>query len=122
MDHSYGSSLWIIPVDHPYGSSLWIIPVDHPCGYSLLHNGLSSNKMARITSYCGAMRNREHQMALITSECPPRRLAPSLTWAPIYFFAPNNTAAGIAHSIAMFRAVGMTTVPQVWPAAATPRG
>jgi hypothetical protein len=42
---------------------------------------------------------------------PPRRLAPSLTWAPIYYFAPNSTAAGIAHSIAMFRAVGTASTP-----------
>ena len=32
-------------------------------------HGLSSNKMALITSHCGAMRTHEHQMALITSEC-----------------------------------------------------
>ena len=30
-------------------------------------HGLSSNKMARITSDCDAMRTHEHQMALITS-------------------------------------------------------
>lgn len=42
----------------------------------------------------------------------PKRLAPSLTWAPVYHFAPNETAAGIAHSIQMFRNVGMTTIPQ----------
>ena len=35
-------------------------------------HGLSSNKMALITSYCDAMRNHEHQMALITSECVPQ--------------------------------------------------
>ena len=34
-------------------------------------HGLSSNKMALITSYCDAMRTHEHQMALITSECAP---------------------------------------------------
>ena len=43
---------------------------------------------------------------------PPKRLAPSLTWAPIYNFAPNDSAAGIAHSMRMFRSVGMTTMPQ----------
>ena len=32
---------------------------------------LLSNTMALITSYCGAMRTHEHQMALITSECVP---------------------------------------------------
>lgn len=42
---------------------------------------------------------------------PPKRLAPSLTWAPVDFFAPNSTAAGIAHSIAMFRAVGTSSNP-----------
>lgn len=42
----------------------------------------------------------------------PKRLAPSLTWAPAYHFAPNETAAGLAHSVQMFRNVGMTTIPQ----------
>ena len=48
----------------------------------------------------------------VALKTPPKRLAPSLTWADIYFFAANRTEAGIAHSIAMFRAVGMTTIPQ----------
>ena len=30
-------------------------------------HGLSPNKIALITSYCGAMRTHEHEMALITS-------------------------------------------------------
>ena len=34
-------------------------------------HGLSSNKMALITSDCGAMHAHGHQMALITSECVP---------------------------------------------------
>ena len=32
-------------------------------------HGLSSKKMALITSYCDEMRAHGHQMALITSEC-----------------------------------------------------
>ena len=36
--------------------------------------GLSSSKMARITSECDAMRIHEHQMALITSECDAMRV------------------------------------------------
>ena len=43
-------------------SSLQVWPPPH---------GLSSNKMALITSYRGIMRTHEHQMALITSECAP---------------------------------------------------
>ena len=35
------------------------------------HHGLPSNKMARITSDCDAMRTHGHQMAVITSECAP---------------------------------------------------
>eukprot|EP01045_Picozoa_sp_COSAG04_P005318 COSAG04_NODE_245_length_18929_cov_6.708391_4_plen_3740_part_00 len=44
---------------------------------------------------------------------PPKRLAPSLSWAPTEYFAPNATTAGVAHSIKMFRAVGMTTIPML---------
>ena len=36
-------------------------------------HGLSSNKMARITSDCDAMRTHEHQMGLITSDCDAMR-------------------------------------------------
>ena len=36
---------------------------------------LLSNTMALITSYCGAMRTHEHQMALITSEYVPADFA-----------------------------------------------
>lgn len=43
---------------------------------------------------------------------PPKRLAPSLTWAPTFHFAPNETAEGMEHSIRMFNNVGMTTIPQ----------
>lgn len=42
---------------------------------------------------------------------PPKRLAPSLTWTDIAHFAPNATAQGKAHSLAMFRALGLTAVP-----------
>ena len=38
-------------------------------------HGLSPNKIALITSYCGAMRTHEHQMALITSEYVPADFA-----------------------------------------------
>ena len=47
----------------------------------------------------------------VALKSPPRRLAPSLTWADTSHFSPNQTAAGITNSIAMFRAVGMTTIP-----------
>ena len=36
-----------------------------------LHYGLSSIKLALITSDCDAMRIHEHRMALITSDCVP---------------------------------------------------
>ena len=44
---------------------------------------------------------------------PPKRLAPSFSWSATEHFSPNSTAAGLAHSIGVFRAVGMTTIPQM---------
>ena len=41
-------------------------------------HGLSSNKMALITSYRDAMRTHEQKMALITPECAPFRLTRAL--------------------------------------------
>ena len=43
------------------------------CAPSPTQHGLSSNKMARITSECDAMRPHAHQMALITSDRAPSR-------------------------------------------------
>ena len=58
----------MVPVGRPAAGSRGV-----RSGVTLTQHGLSSNKMALITSYCGAMRTHEHQIALITSECVPFR-------------------------------------------------
>ena len=71
--------------------------------------------MALITSYCGAMRAHEHQMALITSECVPcgpqaqQRLAlarlalrstgPRLSWySPCIKYEPSSNTMALITS------------------------
>ena len=48
-------------------------PAELLAGVPPPQHGLSSNKMALITSDCDAMRAPEHQTALITPECAPFR-------------------------------------------------
>ena len=54
-------------------------------------HGLSSNKMAPITSDCGATRLHAHQMALITSDCVPVQACPESGWPAS---SPSRTRGG----------------------------